>query len=1075
MIETIFGLIALLLVLCGFLFWRLVEGPLSIDFLTPFLVEAFDAQDQAGASAQITGTRLLWDEKRQSLELQVTGLTVDDAAGERSFALPLANIDFSFGRLLEGKVEVTDIEMIGARLTVRRNEDQSFEVLLFQSSGDSPLPQTIRWPGTDPSDANPSLTNPGEAERAEGEVALTAIDALLSGGGLGPIKDLRSVTLRRSKIIVDDRVLGFNWVLPAEDIVLDRTDYGLSGEIDVGLPFGKEEAEADLAFVFNKSSGTLDIAGQIAELDLAALATLLPQVKGLNVLESDLNGDISATLGQQGQIFFVDFELKVGPGQLRPAFDALPPVAISGGTMNGRIDLADGSLSIYDARLKTGTAEAPGPEIASTLQLKAEGEGVWDLKATAQAGAFPVAQLDWLWPAVYGTNAHTWVTENITAGTVSNLAAAIDLRLTKEGAEYESLSGSFDFKDLVLHYLRPMPPMRGLTGTTKVTGDRMVFHVESGESEGLDLGPGTVTIYDLAEDLPKILIEMPVDGSLANMLAVLDLPRLGLISKAGIDRKGAKGQGRLDVSFGFPLLSDLDADDMKLTAKGRFTNVLMRRIVLGQDIASPSLYLTSTLDRLTIKGLAEIAGSRVETDYVQDFDGTLSLKGRGDDIGANTLIALVPQFKGVLGGALAGDFTIKGNPSRRLTIDAAVDLARTSITPPIGKWEKVAGTPGRASGQVVLDNGALISIEGLNLDAPDLDVAGRIEFAPGNRLKSASISHVKFRAFDLTNLQITQKSKVIEASVGGGTIDARPWIKQKDNPVKDANKGLEKAEAPPKAVVSMQNLQRVILPDGELRGVTAHIDNTQEVFYIDLKGTLFVSGKNEGQVALSFQPDGQGGRRGSLALADTGAIIKALGAGDYIEGGQLRWSGQTPPGQPEAALAGQVSVGRFLVKEVPSTLRVIMVAGITGIEEALSGPGVHFDKLAGDLSIRGDRFFTRQLRAGGSALGVLASGSVDISADTIDIEGKVVPAYAINQFLDKIPVLGWVITGGEDQGLFAVSYDVEGSLKDPRITVNPLSALTPPVIRSLVETITDGNGGDSGGGNPPKEPSGPIR
>ncbi len=1059
-IEVLIGLVALLLVICGFLFWRLVEGPLSLDFLTPVLVEAFDAQDQAGASAQITGTWLFWDDKRQSLELQVTDLTVDDATGARSFALPLANIDFSFGRLLEGKVEVTDIEMIGARLTVRRNADQGFEVLLFQPSGSSPPPQSIsrRTPETGSREA--ILTEPGKAEQAEGEVVMTAIDALLSGKGLGPIKDLRTVSLKNSKIIVDDRVLGFHWVLPANNIILQRSQTGLSGKIAVGLPFGADRAEVDLAFEFDKASGVLDIAGQIEGVDLAALAKFLPQVHGLTVLESVLNGDVSATLGEGGKIFFVDFELTAGPGQLRPAFDALPPVTISGGAISGRIDLAASSLSIYDARLQTGSKEAPGPEIASTLELRAEGKGVWDLKATAQASGLSVAQLDWLWPAVYGANAHAWVVENITNGMVSNLSAVVDLRLSGEGAEYETLSGSFDFQDLTLYYLRPMPPMTGLSGTIKVTGDRMVFDVEKGQSEGLALGPGTVTIYDLAQDLPKILIEIPVAGSLAYMLAVLDQPRLALMSKAGIDRKGAKGQGRLDVTMGFPLLSDLDAGDMSLTAKGRFKNVLMRRAVLGQDIASPSLALTSTLQRLTIKGDAEIAGSRIETSYVQDYDGRLELEGHGGAIKAQTLIALVPDLAKILGGDLAGSFTIKGNPYGNLTIDADVDLTRTSLRPQLAEWSKGVGTPGRASGEVVLNGGDLQSIDHLKLSAPGLDAAGDITFTDGSRLKTARLSHVKYREFDLTDLRMTQQTESLQVSVGGGTIDVRPWISQDHNPVDKANTSLRKADAPPKTVVTLTNLQRVILPDGDLRNVTATIDNSQKIFYIDLTGTLYVGGRVEGQVAIAFQSKQGSGRRGSLTIADAGSMLRALGAGDYVEGGTLSWRGQTPPGQPEALLAGTLSVGAFKVKEVPPALKVIMVAGLTGIEDALSGPGVSFDKLTGDLSIKGDRFSSKQLRAIGLALGIFASGTVDISEDRIDIEGKVVPAYAINSFLDKIPVLGWVITGGEDQGLFAVSYDVEGSLKEPRITINPISALTPPVLRSLVEAITDGDDSD---------------
>ncbi len=1069
-LEVVIGFIALLLVVCGFLFWRLVEGPLSLDFLTPLLVQAFDAQDQAGSSATITGTRLVWDEKRQTLELQVTGLTVDDAQGVRSFALPLANIDFSFGSLLQGKVEVTGVEMIGARLTVRRNENHTFQVLLFQNAGSSPPPSTVERQAV-----APTLTNPGQARQARGEVALTAIDALLSGGGLGPIKDLRTVSLKSSEIVVDDRVLGFSWYLPAHQIVLRRTANGLSGEIDVGLPLATQTAEADLAFVFNKVSGTLDIAGQISELNLATLSTLLPQVQGLTVLESEVNGDISATLGDQGEVFFVDFELAMGPGQLRPAMDALPPVPISGGKINGRIDLASDSLSIYDARVQTGTKEAPGPEIATTVSVTQDGERHWDMKVTAQVGSFAVEQLSWLWPAVYAESAHSWVTDNITGGLVHNLTAALDLGLSPGGVQYQNLSGGFDFENLTLHYLRPMPPMQGLTGHTKVTKDRMIFDVRSGSSEGLDLGPGTVTIYDLAAETPSILIEMPVSGSLADMFAVLNQPRLALISKAGIERQGAKGQGKLDVTMGFPLLNDLTSDQMSLTAKGRFRDVLVRRVVLGQDIASPSMLLTSDLNHLTIDGEAEIAGSRVEVSYDQKFSGWLSLKGRGDAIKASTLTAMVPALQGVLGGEVAGSFIIEGNPSRRMTIDLDTDLARTSVEAPFGDWTKVAGTPGRLSGQIVLEDGDLIAFDNIDMTAPGLSFAGSVAFGPDSVMQSAHLSHARYQEFDLSGIRVSEQDNVMKVTVDGGTIDIRSWISDGEDPLRETDETLGDDSTPHKIDVTLNNISKVLLPNGELRGVQARVENSQAFFFIDLTGTLWVADRSAGPVSFSLLPDNNGGKHGKLTLADTGAMLLALDLGDYIQGGDLTWTGSTPAGQPKAPLAGHLSVGPFHLKEVPPALKVIMVAGLTGIEDALSGPGVNFDKLTGDLTVKGDSFSTKQLRAIGAALGVLASGSLDVSADTIDLEGKVVPAQAINSFLDKIPVLGWVITGGENQGLFAVNYDVEGSLKDPRITVNPISALTPPVLRSLVEAITDDSGSHSRPPTEIPEPKGPQR
>ena len=1067
LIEVVFGVLALLLVGCGFLFWRVVEGPVSLDFLTPLMVEAFDADAIAGNQATITGTRLLWDDRRQSLELQVTGLAFDDEKGQRSFTLPLLNIDFSFGRLLEGKVEVTDIEIAGARLAVRRTSEGDFEVLLFQQGAEAPEGR--------PLDAHPVLTQPGRAPPVlEGEKALTAINALLSGGDLGPIRQLQKVSLVYSQIVVDDQVLGFTWTLPARHILLERTAAGLSGEIDVTLPFGKQQGRAGLAFVYDKTSGTLDVAGQLSGLDLAALPTLLPQVRGLSVVASELSGDISATLGQGGHLFFVDFELAAGPGELRPGYATAPPVPITGGRINGRIDLAAPSLHVYEARIDTGTKAAPGPQIGLALEVTRPDGGGWSLKASTSATPFHIRNLAWLWPSAYGSGAHSWVVENITDGMVENLRADASFALGADGAVSRSLSGSFDFTDLTLHYLRPLPAMEGLTGSARVEGDRMDFAVESGHSAGLALGPGSVTIYDLARELPRIEIAVPAEGSVADMLAILDEPPLGLISKAGIDRRGAQGRGRVAVAMGFPLLEDLTSDDVALKVTGQFRDVLLRRLVLGLDLAAERVSLASDMQALTARGGIEVAGSRLEADLDQSFAGRMDLSLESDRLLASTAGHLVPAMKERLGGSLAGRFRVVGDPVGRLEVDVDADLTATVLDLPLIRWQKPAGERAAVTASVVLDRGLLHSVALERLDGEGRSVAGDFVFDAKGQFLHAEIDHFMDPNMQLRDVRIEESSGALRLAVGGGEVDARQWIREVRLPSEPS--GDRPGAEPSNTVtdISFDRLQSVLLPDGALRDVKGAIRLGPEGTRVELEGRLQEGGGDRGAVRVGYVVEPGEPKQATIALDDAGALLRAMQLTDVVAGGRFSYRGRSPAGDPEGAIVGTVTLRDFRVTRVPEGLKVLMVAGLTGIGEAMEGEGVAFDLLTGDLSWDGGRLASRQLRAVGSALGVLASGGLDIGADTIDLSGKIVPAYAINRFLNSIPLVGWVITGGEDQGLFAISYQVSDSLHDPRITVNPLSALTPPILRSLVELVAEAGGSD--GASPAVgEPRGPQR
>ncbi|MDP1670724.1 MAG: hypothetical protein Q8L63_01430, partial [Alphaproteobacteria bacterium] len=51
----------------------------------------------------------------------------------------------------------------------------------------------------------------------------------------------------------------------------------------------------------------------------------------------------------------------------------------------------------------------------------------------------------------------------------------------------------------------------------------------------------------------------------------------------------------------------------------------------------------------------------------------------------------------------------------------------------------------------------------------------------------------------------------------------------------------------------------------------------------------------------------------------------------------------------------------------------------------------------------------------------------------------------------KVPVLGKILLGGENEGIFAINYSASGSSDNPDIFVNPLSALTPGFLRKIFE------------------------
>ena len=85
--------------------------------------------------------------------------------------------------------------------------------------------------------------------------------------------------------------------------------------------------------------------------------------------------------------------------------------------------------------------------------------------------------------------------------------------------------------------------------------------------------------------------------------------------------------------------------------------------------------------------------------------------------------------------------------------------------------------------------------------------------------------------------------------------------------------------------------------------------------------------------------------------------------------------------------------------------------------------------------------------ASGTSVGITMRGKM--TTDHVDLDGSVVPAYAINSLLGNVPLVGTLFSGEKGGGLFGVTYTVKGPLKNAEFNFNPASLLAPGIFRRL--------------------------
>jgi hypothetical protein len=236
---------------------------------------------------------------------------------------------------------------------------------------------------------------------------------------------------------------------------------------------------------------------------------------------------------------------------------------------------------------------------------------------------------------------------------------------------------------------------------------------------------------------------------------------------------------------------------------------------------------------------------------------------------------------------------------------------------------------------------------------------------------------------------------------------------------------------------------------------------------IDVSATL----PGGAPLRLTYRPGepGSGIHRLSAETTDGGAALRALDIYDSLKGGTLKITGKVKDDEPRRPLRGRLDSSSFRLVNTPFFVRFLSVASLTGLADLLTGEGFYFDGASARFTKTMGKIEVRKFRSAGPSIGLTSSGTIDLDRQKIDLEGVIVPAYAINSILGNIPLLGDLLQGGAGEGLFSAAYKISGDLPEPKIDVNPWTALAPGFLRDIFTQDIDAGGEDA---PLPKVPSG---
>ena len=118
---------------------------------------------------------------------------------------------------------------------------------------------------------------------------------------------------------------------------------------------------------------------------------------------------------------------------------------------------------------------------------------------------------------------------------------------------------------------------------------------------------------------------------------------------------------------------------------------------------------------------------------------------------------------------------------------------------------------------------------------------------------------------------------------------------------------------------------------------------------------------------------------------------------------------------------------------------------------------ITFDKLRGEFEYNNDILRFKEVVANSKFINlqILASGFINLKTEEIKIEGLLVPLGFINGLfgVNKLPVIGDLVFGQKDAGLFASRFSVvkDGADSKIDININKFSMILPGFLRNIFD------------------------
>lgn len=1043
-------------------YWRLSEGPLSVAPLAQVL-EYRANQFSGSQKIHIGGAYLAHGKTTFSARVILKDISIADADDTTLLRLPQVSSQVEWYSLVKRDPRLYSIRVDGVQVDFIRTEDGriNFTSPLFQDAA--------KGTGAGSENFAKVLSNPLFSKLSGFELNDAVLTYYNAQTGKYWLAEQGSVTIRSEDSSLDLRA---TLSVPSKAGEPGRAEFYLTRQLSEefsNVRMGFENADPqDLASEFpalnwlraleTKVSGNLgmqisdkgqltDLAGVLSVGGGRVIAPPSDDIVGFDAAKvyftynrdkdllsfTELNlvtsygyftaeGSAALTRDEDGFVSQILTDLEFSDALISRPDVFAGPLQFSKGTAQVSVNLAPFNVKVIDASVQDGTS------VYSVHGSSFAGETDWLHRYTLTVDTLPKKRLMALWPTIAIPKTRRWVDENILAGDISRLNGVF----WNEGP-VPHFTIDFSLDGVESRFMKTMPPIQDGFGGARLTDrflqiDLSSGHVIAPNGGRVDMSGSSLFIEDITIRPAIGDIHLRTRSDLQAALSIMDLPPFEYLKKVNLSPAIATGNVDVTAFMTVPLKKGTKPKEVDFYVEADVNEVASDSLFPGKLLTADTLKFTADNQQVAVTGAARFEGEPAAIDWnmpvvfgqpphsVLHADLVLT-----DEVLSEFGIVL-PEgfFTGETPAQVVLDLA-KGQPPR---YEISSGLLGAAMALPNLGWRK--GTKEAGSFFAAGEFGKQPTVEELRLEAAGLTAKGHVEFDEDGKFAGLVLPELKLKKWMDVSAHVAPPSDAGSAvALRGGFIDAGGFP---DKPPKGNGSKLD------------VRLDKLKINDG----IALTSLRSNAVSRGGLSGTFDALVNNGSPISGKMTP-GEKGTQIAITGDDAGEILRDAGIFKSTFGGDLALELQ--PAGEKGAFDFEFAIHKTRLKNSNVMASLLNAVSVVGLLQQLENEGIHFEDVTGHGRIRGNGIRIDGISATGASMGLTLRGWYDPKSKTVDFEGVITPIYMVNGAFQV--VLGKLFGRDKGEGLFGFTYTIKGNPDAPKVSVNPLSILTPGVFREI--------------------------